>query len=166
MDREKVVLIGPMGVGKSTLGRVVAKEFGWKYIDNDQDMATITGKSIEELAALPVTELHKIEAKFILDVMKGDAPFISGAAASVIENEEVQQALLNVNAIYLSIPLEEIYLRTSAGVVGRQALNNQSDVIAERFHRRDPLYRKFAHSVLELSKSPEADAVKLAELIR
>ena len=166
MDKNKVVLIGPMGVGKSTLGNRAANILGWKYIDNDLDMAHSSGKSLDELSQLSVPELHRLEAEFILKVIASDAPFISGAAASVIENSEVQSALLNVNTIYLSIPLEDIYLRTSAGTVGRQALNPESDIIKERFERRDPLYKKYAKHVLNLSDSPNRDTERLIALIQ
>ena len=165
MNLEKVVLLGPMGVGKSTLGKIVAKKLGWKYLDNDLDMATISNKTIEQLSEIAVEDLHALEANYILDVISQNGPFIAGAAASVIENPEIQQALLNINSIYLSIPLEEIYKRTSAGTVGRQAINSEVDIIKERYLRRDPLYRKFARKTLKLSHNPTKDAEKLRELI-
>ena len=155
-----------MGVGKSTLGKLVAAKLNWHYVDNDLDMATRTNKSIEELSKLSVPELHALEAAFILDVIKSDGPFITGAAASVIENPEVQIALQEVNAIYLSIPLEDIYKRAAAGTVGRQALNQDSDIVKERFDRRDPLYRKFSRKTLNLSDNPTADADHLLNLIK
>ena len=166
MDFEKVVLLGPMGVGKSTLGKMVAKKLGWKYLDNDSDLAANSNHSIEDLSKMSVDDLHDLEANFILNVLESDGPFISGAAASVIENPKVQRALLNVNTIYLNIPLAEIYKRSSAGTVGRQALTSESDIIKERFERRDPLYKKFARRTLNLGNNPASDAEKLLNLIK
>jgi shikimate kinase len=166
MIKEKVVLIGPMGVGKSTLGKRAADLLGWNYQDNDLDMAQATGISIEDLSKMSVKELHKLEAEYILKVIASDAPFIAGAAASVIENQDVQAALQGINAIYLYIPLEQIYSRTGAGTVGRQAINPESDIIKERFERRDPLYRKYAHHVLNLSENPKRDTDRLIALIK
>ena len=155
-----------MGVGKSTLGKIAAKKLGWKYLDNDLDLAATANQSIEALSKMSVSELHELEAKYILDVIASDGPFVSGAAASVIENPKVQEALLNVNAIYLNIPLKEIYKRTSAGTVGRQALNEESDIIKNRYEKRDPLYKKFARNTLNLGANPTADAEKLLNLIK
>lgn len=166
MIKEKVVLIGPMGVGKSTLGKRAAELLDWKYIDNDTDMAKSTGITVDELSKMSVKELHKIEAEFILKVISSDAPFIAGAAASVIENLEVQSALQGINTIYLYIPLEQIYSRTGAGIVGRQAINDETDIIKERFERRDPLYRKYAQHVLNLSENPKRDTDRLITLIK
>jgi shikimate kinase len=166
MIKEKVVLIGPMGVGKSTLGKRAAELLGWKYQDNDSDMAQATGISIEDLSNMSVKDLHKLEAEYILKVIASEAPFIAGAAASVIENQEVQVALQGINAIYLYIPLEQIYSRAGAGTVGRQAINPDSDIIKERFERRDPLYRKYAQHVLNLSENPKRDTERLIALIK
>jgi shikimate kinase len=166
VNLEKVVLIGPMGVGKSTLGKIVASRLNWTYFDNDIDMAKTANTSIEQLSKMSVEQLHELEADFILEIIASNGPFIAGAAASVIENENVQRALKEINTIYLSIPLSEIYKRTSAGTVGRQALNQQSDIVKERFLRRDPLYKKYARKTLNLSKNPNSDAELLLNLIK
>jgi shikimate kinase len=156
---KKIILIGPMGVGKSTLGKILAQKLNWRYIDNDVDMATQSGMTIAQLSALPVPELHKIEAEFIKRVIQQDAPLISGAAASVIENEDIREMLKNVYAVYLSISVEKAIERASTGTVGRQALTGEgTQILRERFARRDPLYRSVASLIIEQSGSPENDA--------
>jgi shikimate kinase len=156
---KKIILIGPMGVGKSTLGKILAHELNWPYIDNDEDMAMQTGMTIEQLSSLPVPELHKIEADFITRVMKLEAPLVSGAAASVIENEEIREALKNVYAVYLSISVEKAIERASVGTVGRQALDGEgAQLLRDRYARRDPLYRSVASLIIEQSDSPDSDA--------
>jgi shikimate kinase len=159
---KKIILIGPMGAGKSTLGKILSRELNWPYIDNDGDMALQTGLSIEDLSKLSVSELHKIEAEFIQRVLSTDAPFISGAAASVIENADIREKLKNVYSIYLCIPVDIAIERASAGTVGRQAMTQEgTQIIRDRYMRRDPLYREVASLLLELTDSPEADADRI-----
>ena len=55
-----VVLVGPMGAGKSTLGKALSEATGWPYFDNDGEMTRRYGLSQEELASLPVPELHAL----------------------------------------------------------------------------------------------------------
>jgi shikimate kinase len=163
---QKVILLGPMGAGKSTLGKILSSKLNWPYIDNDLDMAKQTGMSIAELSSLSVAELHKIEAEFINEVLKTQAPFISGAAASVIENLQIRNELKNVCAIYLSIPVETAIERASAGSVGRQALTEEGvKIMRERYKRRDPLYREVASYVINLSSSPAADAEEILNFL-
>jgi shikimate kinase len=163
---KKIILLGPMGAGKSTLGKILSRELQWPYIDNDSDMALQTGITINQLSELSVPELHKIEADFIINVMKKEAPFISGAAASVIENENIRELLKEIYAVYLSIPVETAIARASAGTVGRQALNNEGiQLLRDRYARRDPLYRQVASLTLDLTDSPEKDAQKIISAI-
>ena len=158
----KVILLGPMGAGKSTLGRLLSDATGWPYIDNDGDMATQTGMSIEQLSSLSIPELHKIEADFIKRAIATEAPFIAGAAASVIENEEIRELLRGVFAIYLSIPVETAIARISEGTVGRQALDSDGErIVRERYERRDPLYREISSLIIELTDSPTRDAERI-----
>ncbi len=164
---KKIILMGPMGVGKSTLGKILAAKLGWPYIDNDSDLAIQSAMSIEDLSKLSVPELHKFEAEFISRVIDGAAPVISGAAASVVENEHVLEQLKSVYAIYLVIPLETAIERASVGTVGRQAITESSvQILRDRYERRDPLYRQVASLIIELGDSPEADAEKILAALR
>ncbi len=47
--KKNIVLIGFMGVGKSTLGRRLAKRFGYKFIDTDSAIEEVTGKTVEQI---------------------------------------------------------------------------------------------------------------------
>ena len=164
---QKVILLGPMGAGKSTLGRLLSEATGWPYIDNDGDMARQSGLSIEQLSSLSVPELHKIEADFIKSVIAQDAPFIAGAAASVIENEEIRGLLRECFAIYLSIPVDTAIARITEGTVGRQAITEDGErVIRERYARRDPLYKEVAALIVGLTDSPAADADTILAALR
>ena len=48
-EGKKLLLIGPMGAGKSTLGKILSDELGWKYFDNDLDLKSMHGFSVKQL---------------------------------------------------------------------------------------------------------------------
>jgi len=162
---QKIILIGAMGAGKTTLGLILARELGWSYIDNDHEMARLSGMSEAELSSLSIQQLHDLEENYLMDILNRPAPYIAGAAASVIDKDECISLLQSVTAIYLYLPVTELLHRSKIGKsgVGRQALNNgdAEKVISERFTRRDPRYRKAASIVLELSSDPESDAKRI-----
>lgn len=148
-----------MGAGKSTLGALLSKELGWSYIDNDQEITTNYGLTSEEVSALPVDALHELESRYLRDVIARPAPFIAGAAASVIESEENRQLLAGVFGVYLRLPIEKIIERAGTVGVGRQALADGGEqILIDRFNRRDPLYLATAKLTVDLSNSPERDA--------
>lgn len=156
-----------MGAGKSTLGKFLAKELGWPYFDNDTEMTKRYGYSQEQLSSMPVPELHKIESRYLVDVMKQDGPFISGAAASVIDYPENQELLKSATTIYLRIPLNAVLTRAGDRGVGRQALNEDAgSVLTQRYERRDPLYKLVASATVELTNHWENDAKALIEMIK
>jgi shikimate kinase len=148
-----------MGAGKTTLGKILASELSCKYFDNDAEMTTRYGFSQEELASMPVVDLHALESKYLAEVLAQDAPFISGAAASVVDYP-ANRVLLGANtAIYLRIPLEQVISRAGNTGVGRQALGEDAEkVLSERYARRDPLYKSVAALTVELTDQPQHDA--------
>jgi shikimate kinase len=148
-----------MGAGKSTLGALLSKELGWPYIDNDKEITTNCGLTPAEVSALPVDALHELESRYLCDVIARPAPFIAGAAASVIDSEENRTLLEGTFSVYLRLPIEKIIERAGTVGVGRQALADNGDqILIDRFNRRDPLYLATAKLTVELSNSPERDA--------
>ena len=163
---QKIILIGPMGAGKTTLGKILARELGWKYFDNDSEMTVRYGHSHSELSHMSVQELHALESQYLADVISQPAPFISGAAASVVDYEENRNLLKSVTAIYLRIPLPLAIERAGTQGVGRQAVSeNGSQILVERYERRDPLYMDCAALTLDLASSPEQDAQKIIRFL-
>lgn len=144
-----------MGAGKSTIGKSLAREFGWQYFDNDIEMAEINNTTIEALSNLPVDDLHELEEKYLREVIARPAPYIAGAAASVVDNPENVELLKSVYAIYLFVPLQHLLSRAGSSGVGRQALKDHpQEVIRQRFERRDPLYRQAASLILNQDQTP------------
>ena len=159
---KKLILIGPMGAGKSTLGKILSSELGWEYFDNDLDLKSTHGLSVEELEILPVDELHKLEREYLIQIIKKPSPFISGAAGSVVDTESMRDLIKTTFAVYLRLPLEKIIARAGDSGVGRQALgSNGIEILSERFKRRDPLYKECAKVIIDLSDSPESDSRKI-----
>ena len=46
---ERILLIGMMGVGKSTVGHLVASRLGWPYLDSDEWVQRKTGRTVPEI---------------------------------------------------------------------------------------------------------------------
>ena len=59
LPSRRIVLIGAMGAGKSTIGNRLSELLGWPYIDNDYEMSKMAHMSMKELGALDVPTLHK-----------------------------------------------------------------------------------------------------------
>ena len=156
-----------MGAGKSTIGRMLAEELGWRYIDNDAEIAEFSGLMMEELSKISVDELHHHENEYLTDLIQQPGPYIAGAAGSVVDYPQNLELLKSVTPIYLRISLEEIEPRAGLQGVGRANLaGDLAAVLRERFLRRDPIYREIAKYVIELSDDPRSDAERILTFLR
>lgn len=156
-----------MGAGKTTLGKILATEFSCEYFDNDFEMTKRYGYSQEELASMPVIALHEVESRYLSDVLSQDAPFITGAAASVVDYPANRELLTSVTSIYLRIPLDQVIARAGSTGVGRQALAHDAEkVLSERYLRRDPLYKSVAALTVDLTDQPKHDADIISTFLR
>ena len=156
-----------MGAGKTTLGKILATEFSCEYFDNDFEMTKRYGHSQEELASMPVIALHEVESRYLVDVLTHDAPFITGAAASVVDYPANRELLTSVDSIYLRIPLDQVIARAGSTGVGRQALAHDAEkILSERYLRRDPLYKEVAALTVDLTDQPQHDAAIISRFLR
>ena len=89
-----IVLVGLMGAGKTTAGRLVAEWLGWPFLDTDAVLEERHGRTAREIGAESGTvDLHAREARHLLDALAGPAGVVVAAAASVVDEPACRRAL-------------------------------------------------------------------------
>lgn len=82
----RIVLLGQMGAGKSSVGRALAARLGRPFRDNDDELMRRTGRDAAALAAgLGLDALHACEADALVALMQEPVPLVLSAAASVVD---------------------------------------------------------------------------------
>lgn len=112
-----VLLIGPMAVGKSAVGRALAKQLGRRFIDTDEEIEESEGSTGREIAARSgVAELHRIEAAVVAGALESAEPLVVAAAASVADDAEWLAGLTRAGVWvgYLDASKEVLSNRTAA----------------------------------------------------
>ena len=159
--------MGAMGAGKTTIGNILAGHLGAPYLDNDDELALLTGMTPEQLSTIGVDELHRLEDSYLLNLSRLPAPWIAGVAGSVVDNPENIRIIEPIFSIYLYRPIESLLINTGKTGVGRQALSSGAqEIIRARFERRDPRYRELAGLEVEISDDPIADVAKILEALK
>ncbi|WP_262380449.1 shikimate kinase [Nonomuraea sp. PA05] len=102
MSKNKpVVMIGLMGAGKSTSGRLIAEALGLPLSDSDQYLQERYGATSAPIAAREGKEtLHRYEAEHVLEELAGE-PKVIAAASSTLENAEVREAMRKAFVVWV-----------------------------------------------------------------
>ena len=161
-----ITLIGMAGAGKSTIGRVLAKQLDYTFIDVDRLIKEHTGMPLQALIDMQGDlALIKFEEEAILRLNQVDSCVIS-PGGSVVYSEKAMQHLKEISKIiFLNAPFRSIVRRLpnarKRGIVG---LRDRS--LKELFEERIVLYQKYADFSIKLKgkESIQETVRKIIEL--
>ena len=166
-EARHVVLIGLMGSGKSTVGRVLAAHLGCPFIDNDVRLEERTGQTAREVAAAEgVDALHVREAAVLVDALASSVPAVVAAAAAAPMEASAAAAMHAHAVVYLCTTPEVL-----AGRIGRTAVGDDhrpfvaGDALAQlsaQFAERDPRYRALAMFVVDAARPSEVIVAEIS----
>ncbi len=89
-----MVVVGLMGAGKSTVGRLLAARLGRPWRDSDAEIEAAAGLTVRELRDRDGVEaMHALEARHLLDALAAPEAGVISAAASVIDEPACRAAL-------------------------------------------------------------------------
>ena len=158
-----IILVGMMGSGKTTLGRLLATRTGRRFIDSDHKLEKRIGASIPHIFAKEgESGFRKHESAILQDICQHQRQVIATGGGAVLadENRRLLQACGWV--VYLDIPPEILWLRLREATGNRPLLEPQTPT-AERRQRiydlhaqRYPLYRDSADVIF----SPDPSNIK------
>ncbi len=154
-----------MGSGKTTVGRALANGTGWRYLDNDDLVRSVSGKAPDRIAATDGEDaLHRAEAEALRQALSMPPPLIAGAAAWVVTDPGSVTLLRAAPAVvYLRVRPESLWLRIGSGA-GRREDATDLRWLRTRHAERDPLYREVATLTIDSDDlDPETIARRILE---
>jgi len=159
-----IVIVGAMASGKTTVGRGIATRLGLKFVDSDEQIRGLTGRDAARIAeADGVPALHRLELQVFWEALGSPHASVIAAAASVIEDEEVRQALESVGCVWVDADDETLRVRLGSERHRREV----SEQEARRLAGRDQLFASCADVKVDTGSMTEHDAVSIAvEAIR
>jgi shikimate kinase len=156
----RVLLLGMMGAGKTSVGEALAARTGWAYRDNDSLVAEISGvPPAELLERAGVDALRDAESAALRRAEADPGPLVAGVAGGVVERPDDVELLRSTNAlvVYLQAPVEVLVERVGDGA-GRPFLQPDPETALRRlFDGREPLYREVADLVVDTTSGSAED---------
>lgn len=154
---KRVVLVGPMGAGKSTIGRMLARELGYRFLDSDRIIEERCGANIPWIFDVEGEEGFRQRETAMLDELSAEPGTVLATGGGAVMRPENHPMLKKDSVVvYLRTSIEQQVERTSKD---RNRPLLQSDdpegVLRRLFARRDPLYTELADIIMHTDrKSP------------
>ena len=149
-----IFLIGPMGAGKTTIGRQLAKIFNLEFYDSDQVIEIQSGANIPWIFELEgETGFRKRETKVIKELAELSGIVLATGGGAVLDKENRAALTAKGIIIYLHTPVDEQRHRI-AHKQSRPLLANKDPevVFKELYTIREPIYREAAHLIYDTSQ--------------
>lgn len=147
----KIVLVGFMGAGKTTVGRALASWLGRAFVDSDELIAAAAGRSIADIFAEDGEPFfRRLEAEAIIEVLTG-APAVVSLGGGAVGTRAVREALAGHRVVFLDVSYEEALARVGADS-GRPVLARPD--LPELYAARQQLYREVATVIVSSAAEP------------
>lgn len=143
MQKNNIILIGMPGVGKSTVGVILAKVLGYQFVDSDLVIQQKEGRLLKEIIA-EVGPEGFIEVENRINASLEAENSIIATGGSVVYGQEAMEHLKEIGTVvYLALPYEEIEKRLS-DIRGRGVVLRDGQTLKDLYEERTVLYEKYA----------------------
>jgi len=163
-----IFIIGPMGAGKTTIGRYLAAEFALPFIDTDAEIEQRSGADIPWIFDVEGEQgFREREAKVLADICGSTVAVIATGGGIVMREQNRNLIHTSGHVVYLHASVEQQLARTGKDK-GRPLLNNNNPqaVLAELMQTREPLYRELADVVYQTDdRNPRTTALEIKALL-
>ncbi|MEU2421794.1 shikimate kinase [Streptomyces sp. NPDC007851] len=165
-----VVLVGPMGVGKSTVGQLLAERLGVGYRDTDEDIVAAEGRTIADIfVAEGEPAFRAVEKRAVRDALAEHEGVLALGGGAILD-ADTRNLLAGQRVVYLSMDVEEAVKRTGLNAARPLLALNPRKQWRELMEARRHLYEEIATAVVATDgRTPEEvtqaalDALELKE---
>ena len=157
-----MAIVGYMGSGKTTVGRILARKFGWELVDLDRAIAKETGCRIPEIfARFGEEHFRDLEHRALVSALDGAQERVVACGGGVVVRPENRDKLKESMTIFLREDLGVLYGRTR---LPRRPLRAASqEEFERRFAARLPFYEEVADLEVPVrGRPPEEVAMEIA----
>jgi len=161
-----IFLVGPMGAGKSTVGRQLAKALGRDFYDSDKEIEKRTGVSISWIFEMEGEAGFRAREQKVIDDLTQLKDIVLATGGGAVLSDDNRRALRSRgNVIYLSASAEQLFRRTSKDKT-RPLLqtDDPKQQIISLLEERDPLYKNVAD--IELRTGDQSIQHAVTEVIK
>jgi shikimate kinase len=157
-----VFLIGPMGAGKTTIGRHLATLLHKRFVDVDHEIEKRTGVSIPVIFEIEGEEGFRRRESVVIEELTRDANIVLATGGGAVLLEDTRKVLKDRGTVvYLQADIDTLVERTRRDR-NRPLLQteNPRGKIEELLQQRDPVYREVAHIIVNTGQRASSNVAR------
>ncbi len=137
----RVFLVGMMGSGKSTIGKILSSVLDLEFVDMDSEIEARSGKTVEKIFESEGEEVfRKLESNLLKELVRKDGIVVSTGGGIVLDSGN-RRTLKEENTLYLKLPPADLFKRVDT--LNRPLLKGGKEAIFRIWEERRELYEQF-----------------------
>jgi shikimate kinase len=162
-----VVLVGTMGAGKTTVGRIVAEALGADFLDTDHLVEERAGKPVAEIFVDDGEQAFRaLERAAVADALADHTGVLALGGGAVLDSE-TRRLLQGQRVVFLRVGLADAAQRVGLGVSRPLLLGNVRGRVKQLIDERTPVYESLAqHTVDTDGLSADEVAARVGALVQ
>jgi shikimate kinase len=151
---ERVLLIGMMGAGKSTTGRMLAGRLGWPYLDSDDEVERLTGHTVPEIwKTQGEAAFRREESRVLAQAATTEGPAVVSVAGGAVLDPDNRALIRSAGlVVWLRAEVSTLAGRVGSGT-GRPLLDGGPAAALRRLSaERAPVYAELADLVFDVDR--------------
>jgi shikimate kinase len=158
-----LVLVGMMGAGKSTVGRIVAHRLERPFLDSDEVIEERTGLTVREIFATAGEQAFRdLETAVLAEALASEEPTVIAAAGGVVLSRQNRELLRTGDARVVWLLADPALLldRVRSGMHRPLLDADPAATLQRMWDEREPLYREVADAIVSVDQRTVADVVE------
>lgn len=155
--KENIVLVGMPASGKTTVGKLLAKETGLEFIDTDDEIIKQYGNITDIFASKGESGFRDIESQVIKEVSALQGKIIATGGGAVLRQENIDFLKQNGKIYFLDRPLEQL-----VGTADRP-LSQNKEMLTQRYNERYDIYCSCCDKRVVSNTTPEDAVLSIKE---
>ncbi len=167
MTTPRVVLVGPMGAGKTTVGRLLAARWGVPFVDTDDVVEETEGRTVSDIFVDSGEEHFRALEQAAVGRALAEHPGVLALGGGAVMSEETRGTLAGHAVVFLRVGLTDAAARVGLGTSRPLLLGNVRGTMKALLDERTPVYESVATASVETDGlTPDEVADRVEEVLR